>query len=127
MDGIDRDIFNDLTGKVFNVVGQDDIAHVLVEDEVLRFTLPWSCVEKVATPIKSVNWQGAECILVNEITGAPISEGDVREDFRGDPLTITGGTAPHKPGASGYITTDHGRFYAGVAGCMWIHSSAINA
>ena len=71
--------------------------------------------------IQSRDWQGNTLTLVNEVTGCAVQAGDVLEDFRGDPVTVTGGKAPHKPGSTGKVwTADGGEFYPSVVNCAWV-------
>ena len=41
------------------------------------------------------------------------------KDFRGESAIVNAFEPPHKPGASGYITTNRGRYYASVYGYEW--------
>ena len=54
--------------------------------------------------------------LVDEKTGETINLPYDTEDFRGDPIKVTGFTEPHKPSSSGRIQTDQGEYFPGVAG-----------
>ena len=54
--------------------------------------------------------------LVDEKTGKTVKLPYETKDFRGDAITVTGFTEPHKPSSSGRIQTDQGEFFPGVAG-----------
>ena len=54
--------------------------------------------------------------LVDEETGKEVKLPYKTKDFRGDPITVKGFTAPHKPSSSGRIQTDQGEYFPGVAG-----------
>lgn len=54
--------------------------------------------------------------LIDEETGKVVKLPYKTKDFRGDPITVKGFTAPHKPSSSGRIQTDQGEYFPGVAG-----------
>lgn len=65
--------------------------------------------------------------LLTDNFGQEIEVNEKRQDFEGNIVTITGGMAPHKEGATGrvYITDEYGVecvHYAGVYGLRWIKS-----
>ena len=64
--------------------------------------------------ILSKDYAGVQRVLVDEKTGEPIGKFAVVNNFRGDPLEVLGGRAPHKPGSTGFVSTDKGEYYAGV-------------
>lgn len=55
--------------------------------------------------------------LMDEETGKIVKLPYKTKDFRGDAITVTGFTEPHKSSSSGRIQTDQGEFFPGVAGC----------
>jgi len=57
-----------------------------------------------------------EAKLVDEETGKAVKLPYKTKDFRGDAITVTGFTEPHKSSSSGRIQTDQGEFFPGVAG-----------
>jgi len=67
--------------------------------------------------IISTNHSGQTCTLTRN--GQPVNEGDTLADFRGEPHTIKGGDAPHKPSSAGKIYTDKGQFFTTVFDCRW--------
>jgi hypothetical protein len=70
--------------------------------------------------ITSKDYKGVVRTLTNKHTDQPVTEGTELKDFRGDPVVITGGSAPHKPGATGYAQDGHGHLiYASVVDCYW--------
>lgn len=70
--------------------------------------------------IQRHDWQGEYLTLLDK-EGKPVGVGQAVKDFRGDAHVIKaeGHTAPHKLGASGYVSTDFGRFYASVFDFVW--------
>lgn len=63
--------------------------------------------------------------LVYDGTGVEVAKGDHVATFRGEPVTITGWLAPHKPASTGRIfletETESARaFFPGVVGCSWV-------
>lgn len=54
--------------------------------------------------------------LVDEETGKAVKLPYKTKDFRGDPITVTGFTEPHKSSSSGRIQTNQGEYFPGVAG-----------
>jgi hypothetical protein len=73
--------------------------------------------------IVSKNYEGDEMLLVNKKTGRPLSIGARVTDFRGDPMRLLGGAAPHKPESTGriYVISDgvEHSFYPGVIDAEW--------
>ena len=55
--------------------------------------------------------------LMDEETGKIVKLPYKTKDFRGDAITVTGFTEPHKSSSSGRIQTDQGEYFPGVAGC----------
>lgn len=70
--------------------------------------------------ITSTDWKGDKCALADRDTKLLIREGQKVVDFRGDPVIVTGGRAPHKPGSTGFIFTAHREFYASVVNAEWV-------
>lgn len=64
-------------------------------------------------------------ILVDTITGEPVSVGDIVTDFRGDEAVILGGTPPHKPSSTGrvYVRSTEGdwsgEYFPSVYNLKW--------
>ena len=59
--------------------------------------------------------------LVHARTGAPVNEGDVVMDFRGEADTIIGGAPPHKPSSGGFVwTQDNREVYPSVFDIKWV-------
>jgi len=54
---------------------------------------------------------------MDEETGKIVKLPYKTKDFRGDAITVTGFTEPHKSSSSGRIQTDQGEYFPGVAGC----------
>lgn len=70
--------------------------------------------------IESKDHQGRAHYLKNVRTGQPVTRGQTLRDFRGEHAAIVGGRAPHKPGSTGRIYTEHGHeLFPGVFGCTW--------
>ncbi len=71
--------------------------------------------------IKSLDYAGRVCTLVHVDTEKPVKLNETVENFRGDPRTVTGGEAPHKPSSSGKIYTKErgGTSYPGTCKLMW--------
>lgn len=63
--------------------------------------------------------------LVHEATGAPVMVGEKLTDFRGDPGTITSGTAPRSPASSGRVMVDGMSLYPSVFNCKWVLNSEV--
>ena len=57
--------------------------------------------------------------LIDEKTGKAVKLPYQTKDFRGDAITVTGFTEPHKPSSSGRIQTNQGEYFPGVA-CLVI-------
>lgn len=70
--------------------------------------------------IVSKDWEGRECILM--IDGEPVQHDAVVKNFRGDDVTVMGGSAPHKPTASGFVYLERGRRYVGVINAEWVRT-----
>ncbi|MFN3573610.1 MAG: hypothetical protein ACK4TR_08795 [Phenylobacterium sp.] len=65
--------------------------------------------------------------LVHKATGEPCREGDSVTSFRGEPATVTGGTAPRHPGSTGRVLVRDAisrgqsvEFYPSVFGLAWV-------
>lgn len=67
--------------------------------------------------------------LTYEETGQPVAMGEIGETFRGEAVTIIGGTPPHKPSSTGRVTIKsieggwEQEYFPSVVGCKWIQSS----
>jgi len=73
-----------------------------------------------AHKIVSKNWEGITCVLVDAETLDPIEAGSVRITFRGEPVRIESGAAPHKPSSTGTIFTSNAQYYPTVVNAKWI-------
>ncbi len=75
--------------------------------------------------IRSKDYAGRECVLVHVKTGKPLLK-DGLFTLDDQPVRITGGRAPHKPGSTGraYVTyTVMGaerEFFPGVIDAQWM-------
>lgn len=69
--------------------------------------------------IRAWDHAGIFCTLTHDETGQPVALGDKLATSKGDIHTITGGTAPHKPGSTGRIYTEGAEYFPGVFGCTW--------
>ena len=65
------------------------------------------------TLVTSTNWEGMPCTLRYD-SGKPVAIGDVVGQ-----LTVTGGSAPHHSGSTGYVYTNEGQRYASVINAKW--------
>jgi hypothetical protein len=63
-------------------------------------------------------------MLVNATTGMPVHVGDVARTFRGEVVTVLGGSPPHKPESTGRVQVEidgHDmEYYPGVIDAKWI-------
>ena len=71
---------------------------------------------KAAMMEETTVYESEAASLVDEKTGKTVKLPYETKDFRGDTITVTGFTEPHKPSSSGRIQTDQGEFFPGVAG-----------
>lgn len=65
-----------------------------------------------------------------DIEGVPVKPGDRRFTFRGVPVTVLGGEAPHKPGSTGRVVVqdDHGvqhEYFPSVLDLCWYRSDVL--
>jgi hypothetical protein len=75
--------------------------------------------------VTAKNYEGVVLTLVDEKSLKPVQVGEVREDFRGDKLTVLGGRAPHKEGSTGRVHVESAEgwaqeFFPGVVDCKWV-------
>lgn len=63
-------------------------------------------------------------VLVNP-KGEPVTFPYATIDFRGEPVTVTGATPPHKPDSTGSIDTDQGNFYPSVCNLKWVEANLV--
>lgn len=69
--------------------------------------------------ITSPDYAGVTCYLAHA-DGRPVAPGASTPNFRGDPVVVTGGRAPRKPGSTGHIWTADGReYFPGVIDASW--------
>ena len=82
-------------------------------------TLP-ALEQSVAVPVdRCLGYDGDLMELVTK-DGSRVMVDQQYPDFRGDPVTVSGGAAPHKEAATGYVYTEGGmRMYASVIGAYW--------
>jgi hypothetical protein len=76
---------------------------------------------KKKQPIICTDWAGVPCTLVDETTGEPVCFGDKR-----DYMTVTGGSAPHKPSSTGrvYVREYASGYYPCVVKAKWVRVAA---
>jgi hypothetical protein len=65
--------------------------------------------------MKVDNWA-----LVNAINEQEVNVGDLLRSFRGEIDECLGGTPPHKPSSTGFVSVRGGRYYPSVFGLKWI-------
>lgn len=72
--------------------------------------------------IVSRDFDNKEMVLINEKTGKTINAGDTAKDFKGGPVVVTGGRAPHKLSSTGKIWTDDScEYYPSVINAKWVY------
>jgi len=75
--------------------------------------------------IKGQNYEGVDMVLRFE-SGKRVEIGDVVNMRDGDTATVTGGSAPHKPGSTGRIyvrmsgVSTEMPFFPSVCGARWV-------
>lgn len=72
------------------------------------------------TPLFSKGFDGLY-VLIDQRNGNRVSIGDILKG-----CLISGGSAPHKPGSSGFIHTANRELYAQTVNALWVKVFAVN-